>query len=361
MFIILSFNNVGRRLKLVTLICIFSSFTAFYGCLTAPKEPNENESPSFDSDTATDIEGEKEEKQEEKYFEGYLLKIDGVEAAYIHNEEELETIAELLCSIQKSTLEANGINVESIELASELEISYIQIKESELLDIPSSELDTVADDLRLLVNYRVTELHTEIIDFSTVYKNSSSYYEGTEFLSVEGEQGEKALYYVVTYNGSEEAARELSHEQTIKEAKDAVILVGTKKSTASTGSYAWPLSKVYITSYFGRRTINGVVGYHYGIDLRASIGTSVYAADGGEVIYCGTASGYGKLIKIRHDNGDITYYAHLNSYSVSVGSRVYKGQLIAKSGATGRVTGPHLHFEIRKNGTTQVNPLKYLP
>ena len=78
------------------------------------------------------------------------------------------------------------------------------------------------------------------------------------------------------------------------------------------------------------------------------------------MIFVGTASGYGKLIKIQHDNGDVTYYAHLSSYSVKKGDRVYKGQLIAKSGATGRVTGPHLHFEIRKNGV-QVNPIKHLP
>ena len=173
-------------------------------------------------------------------------------------------------------------------------------------------------------------------------------------------KGEKRLTYSVEYTGSTETSRVLSEEKTVKAATDRVILVGTKKSTASTGSYAWPTKSVYITSYYGWRTVFGKREYHYGIDLRAAVGTAIYAADGGKVIFAGTASGYGKLIKIQHDNGDLTYYAHLNSFSVKAGDRVYKGQLIAKSGKTGRVTGPHLHFEIRKNGV-RVNPVTYLP
>ena len=138
------------------------------------------------------------------------------------------------------------------------------------------------------------------------------------------------------------------------------ILLGTKKSTASTGKYAWPLKSVAITSSYGSRYLNGAYDYHLGVDLRASSGTSVYAADGGKVTSAGYMGSYGYLVKIQHDNGDYTYYAHLSNISVSVGNRVYKGQLIAKSGATGNVTGPHLHFEIRKNGST-VNPVNYLP
>ena len=145
-----------------------------------------------------------------------------------------------------------------------------------------------------------------------------------------------------------------------KDAVNEVILVGTKKSTASTGSYAWPLNSVYITSSYGGRTLNGYYDFHLGVDLRASSGTWVYASDGGEVVFAGYNGSYGYLIKIKHDNGDYTYYAHLSKIAVSSGTRVYKGQYIALSGATGNVTGAHLHFEIRKNGST-VNPVSYLP
>ena len=96
------------------------------------------------------------------------------------------------------------------------------------------------------------------------------------------------------------------------------------------------------------------------MDLRASTGTRVYASDGGVVVFAGYNGSYGYLIKIKHDNGDYTYYAHLSKIAVSSGERVYKGQYIALSGATGNVTGAHLHFEIRKNGYT-VNPVSYLP
>ncbi|MBQ9116359.1 MAG: peptidoglycan DD-metalloendopeptidase family protein, partial [Clostridia bacterium] len=216
----------------------------------------------------------------------------------------------------------------------------------------------VANGIR--ITYAVTESEILPIAYETVYKNSSAYYEGTKKVQTSGKNGEKQRIHLVQYENDKEVNKVLMEEKTVKQAVNEVILVGTKKSTASTGSYAWPTKNVYITSNYGWRTVFGKREYHYGIDLRASVGTSIYAADGGKVIYVGTSGGYGKLIKIQHDNGDVTYYAHLNSYSVKKGDRVYKGQLIAKSGKTGRVTGPHLHFEIRKNGV-RVNPTKYLP
>ena len=84
------------------------------------------------------------------------------------------------------------------------------------------------------------------------------------------------------------------------------------------------------------------------------------AADGGTVIFAGyNSGGYGNLVKIDHGNGYVTCYAHNNSLCVSVGDKVYKGQVIAKMGSTGRSTGTHCHFEIQKNGTA-VNPMNYL-
>lgn len=99
---------------------------------------------------------------------------------------------------------------------------------------------------------------------------------------------------------------------------------------------------------------------HKGIDISGSYGAPIYAADGGTVTYSGWMSGYGYLVIITHNNGYTTYYGHNSKLLVSNGTKVYKGQQIAKMGSTGRSTGNHCHFEIRYNGST-VNPLNYLP
>lgn len=321
--------------------------TALYGCAEAEFSPSGGES---------DVENEESEAE----CDGYILSADGVGIAYVDGEFELTVFIEYLCDCQCRYLESIGVTVEEINVENNFELAPARFGSS-LLSDDLTELVQTLERSEITVNYRVIESYVESISFETKYKNSSDHYEGTETLQSDGANGEKKLLYSVFYTGSRESARTLENEELIKAPKDKVVLVGTKKSTVSTGSYAWPTKNVYVTSYYGWRTINGVKGYHYGIDLRAAIGTQIYASDGGEVIYCGTATGYGKLIKIRHDNGDVTYYAHLSAYSVKVGTRVYKGQVIAKSGNTGRVTGPHLHFELRKGGTTRVDPLKYLP
>ena len=95
------------------------------------------------------------------------------------------------------------------------------------------------------------------------------------------------------------------------------------------------------------------------MDIKASYGASIKAADGGTVTFAGWKGTYGNLVIITHDNGTQTYYAHNSSLLVSAGEKVYQGQVIAKAGSTGRSTGNHCHFEVRVNGSA-VNPLNYL-
>jgi len=97
---------------------------------------------------------------------------------------------------------------------------------------------------------------------------------------------------------------------------------------------------------------------HKGVDIPAPHGTSVYATSGGKVKTTELLGGYGKLIIIDHGEGYTSHYAHLEGFEVEVGDRVCKGQLVATVGNTGRSTGSHLHFEIRKEGA-HVNPADY--
>ena len=106
------------------------------------------------------------------------------------------------------------------------------------------------------------------------------------------------------------------------------------------------------TSAFGWRTdpMNGDTRFHPGVDLRAAYGQDVRAAAGGRVAFAGEQGGYGLTVVVEHDNGFQTRYAHLSTSAVAAGDTVAAGQLLARSGNSGRSTGPHLHFEVRQHG-----------
>jgi murein DD-endopeptidase MepM/ murein hydrolase activator NlpD len=126
------------------------------------------------------------------------------------------------------------------------------------------------------------------------------------------------------------------------------------------GQLLWPANGP-VVSGFGMRKhpIFGDTRMHSGIDIAAGYGSPVIAADGGQVIYVGVMSGYGNVVIIDHGGGLATTYNHLSSFAVSSGQPVTRGALIAAVGCTGYCTGPHLHFEVRVNGTA-VDPMPFL-
>lgn len=115
------------------------------------------------------------------------------------------------------------------------------------------------------------------------------------------------------------------------------------------------------SSGFGNRTdpFTGGRAFHSGLDFAAASGTSVFSAGRGIVTFVGTNSGYGKMVEVTHDDGLVTRYAHLSGFLSEQGQRVNTGTPIAKVGSTGRSTGPHLHFEVRK-GDNAINPKAFL-
>src|SRR5882672_11875463 len=122
-----------------------------------------------------------------------------------------------------------------------------------------------------------------------------------------------------------------------------------------------PVEAGYYSSNYGYRLdpITGRSTFHTGVDIIAVPGTAVMAAAGGLVSTVAVVAEYGNIVDIDHDNGLTTRYAHLSKSLVKVGDVVMKGQKIALVGATGRVTGPHLHFEVREKGIP-LNPNKFL-
>lgn len=127
-------------------------------------------------------------------------------------------------------------------------------------------------------------------------------------------------------------------------------------SRQSTPDFIWPLKGTITRGFKNTGPI-----YHTGIDILASEGTPILAAASGGVIYNGDQmAGYGNMLIIKHSNGFSTVYAHNRSNLVKVGENVKQGQIVAKVGSTGRSSGPHLHFEIRKD-KKPVDPRLYLP
>ena len=122
----------------------------------------------------------------------------------------------------------------------------------------------------------------------------------------------------------------------------------------------WPVAGVLRSSFGGRMDpLSGEGGFHTGVDLSAPSGTQVHVTADGVVASAGWSGHYGKLVVVDHGNGIETYYAHLSQFFVVPGQEVRSNEAIALTGGTGRVTGPHLHYEIRVAGTP-VNPYKYL-
>ncbi|BAY31161.1 peptidase M23B [Nostoc carneum NIES-2107] len=173
---------------------------------------------------------------------------------------------------------------------------------------------------------------------------------------------------------SDRLALEAAQNQLEQDSKNIEILIQQKIAEAQaktnsnsksviirgTGMFAYP-SDAPTSSPFGWR-IHPILGYrrfHAGLDFAASYGSTIRAADSGTVIFAGWYGGYGKAVIIDHGNGITTLYGHTSELFVSEGQGVQRGQAIAVVGSTGLSTGPHLHFEVRRNGIP-VDPASYL-
>ncbi len=153
------------------------------------------------------------------------------------------------------------------------------------------------------------------------------------------------------------------YEETSREIEAAIQMREQKGLELGTGKMIWPVAKRgRISSTFGWR-LHPVLRkkkYHNGQDIAVPSGTPVLAADSGVVLVSGWKGGYGYFVAIDHGGGISTCYGHNSRLLVKVGEKVIKGQTIALSGSTGLSTGPHLHFEVRKNGVP-IDPLPFLP
>ncbi|MDD4689137.1 MAG: M23 family metallopeptidase [Eubacteriales bacterium] len=216
----------------------------------------------------------------------------------------------------------------------------------------------------LQVKAEYTQTASISIPYETKRISNSNLKKGLSRVETKGADGEKLVTFKTVLINGVETKKEVVNEKVITAAKDEVIQIGGGKANGktilasaegSTGYFLWP-NRGKISSRFGIRSRDN----HKGIDIAAPVGSAVYASDGGVVTFAGwNDGGYGYMVILDHGNGYVTYYAHCNKVLINEGDTVSQGQVIAEVGNTGISTGPHLHFEVRHNGTP-VNPLNYM-
>ena len=216
-----------------------------------------------------------------------------------------------------------------------------------------------------------------VVPFETVRRESETLRAGTTKLVQQGENGRKLTTAVITYLDGRQIGTAVVSVQQTKAPVQQILLVGTGSPYGSLGDadggsartgWLWPAVGAYATSSgFGYRSrrISGH-SFHGGVDIVKpgghSTGAPVIAAAAGRVVEAHNGyRGYGHTVVIDHGNGLSTRYTHMQpgSITVRVGQQVSQGQQLGRIGSTGNVTGPHLHFEVMKNGV-KVNPMHYI-
>lgn len=317
----------------------------------------------------------------------FVEEISYVQGLYPNNEDTIWDSLKLKNTLNKPKSEAVYHKVQKGETAKSIAKKYsLTTKQLKALN-PDYDFTELKKGSKLLVaaetNYvRIkvmkTTVKTQSIPFETVTKNSASLSKGSKKVSQEGVNGVKEITELVTYINGEKSYSTVISEKQVKSPVNKIILIGTKSvfsgysSSYSSGSSSsgliWPARGAYsLSSRYGYRSpsISGW-SFHGGVDIVRAGGNStgapvIAAASGTVVVAVSGYSGYGHTVVIDHGNGLQTRYAHMypGSITVRVGQKVYQGQQIGKIGSTGNVTGPHLHFEVIKNGS-KVNPLSYI-
>lgn len=264
-----------------------------------------------------------------------------------------------------SIAKAHGMKrAEVVALNPGLQEKYLQIGAELELSKPVSPLTV-----------RTVETVTEKMASKpeTIVRTSAELPKGKRKVVRPGRDGVKTVSYIVTKENGKVVTKQWTGQQVVKESLPEVVYKGTKveekkktvtpstteaKSSSVTKSssssmFAWPVSGARITSSYGQRWGRT----HEGTDMVG--GRTIMASAAGTVVFAGRQGSYGNAVIVDHGNGYQTLYGHMSSIAVRSGQSVGQGSTLGIMGSTGRSTGIHLHFEIRKNGV-QLNPMKYL-
>lgn len=334
--------------------------------------------------TVAETEKEHVERILHEYQEQYLANVD--EHAQIKTIGFAQRV--FLAEVEVKPEEIDPFNVvEEMVYAVEDEAIVIEIKKGDNFWNLSKDYDLTVNDLIILnpdINPEkifpgdsllvrplnpvldvIIELENTIVEpipFKVNYRRDNRLYTHQQKILRAGVEGEKEVLYHITLCNGYQSALAVLEETVLKEPSNALVQVGTRTTVSRGGRINYGVvSGTRISSYYGYRIhpITGRRQFHDGLDIAAPQGNSVYAYTDGRVVEAGWNGGYGNCILIDHGDGLKTRYAHLSRIYVRVGQRVRTEERIGAIGSTGNSTGPHLHFEVIKNGRT-TNPLNYL-
>ena len=312
----------------------------------------------------------------QKIFEAKSPDVEDMETSFVQDitiEERhvansyIKTIAEIEEDLMADTREVKMHSVKKGDTFSKIAQQYgisTQALKSLNPDVEDTSIQ-IGAQIRvaaavpvLSVKSTRTVKYTETLPYDVSVEYSESMYKNQSKIKQKGAVGQEEITADVVYIDGEEVERVELSRVLMKAPVDEIKVMGTKAlpAKAATGSLRWPISGT-ITSRYGYRWGGE---FHTGIDIAKASGSPIVAADGGTVILSKYNGNYGYCVIIDHGNGLKTLYAHTSKLLVSKGQKVAKGERIALVGSTGRSTGPHLHFEVQKNGKT-VNPISYLP
>ena len=291
----------------------------------------------------------------------WYVTVEGECVALVDSRDDARKVVKQVANYYKNE---ETIDLEIKEQTSSKEMDLKNGDEKPNILTVEEAADEIASKQELTV--KTTELSAEEqpVGFETITRKTEKLYKGQTKVKQEGRKGRKEVIKEVTKENGQTVEEQVLEETLLEEPEPEITLKGTKErpkpaelasAKVGTGKMTAPVSQLNVTSSFGPRWGRT----HLGVDLAMPQGSSICAADGGTVIFTGYCGSYGNLVKLDHGNGIITYYAHCSQILAEQGSRVKKGDPIAKVGSTGNSTGPHLHFEVRVNGEN-VDPMGYL-
>lgn len=308
----------------------------------------------------------------------FVEDIEYVQGLYPDNESTVKDASYLTEKLNSKKSEAVYYTVQAGDTVSGIADKF-DMRSSEIFNLNPKLKESIYIGQKILISSEVNFIQVQVtktetrqveIPHGTIKVNTSSLYKGDSRVVTKGVDGLEEVTELVTYiDGVRVSSKEVSRS-TIREAVDEKIQVGTKTqsySSSGSGSYTggrlgWPTIGAYsVSSRYGYRNFGD--GWHGGIDLvrpGGSSGCTVVAAESGTVTFAGWYGSGGYTVIINHGGGLSTMYCHMQpGLKVRTGQYVSRGQAVGKIGATGYVTGAHLHFEVKVNGNN-VNPAPYL-